>query len=57
MRNLSLTMVRFKEIIRDRKDQTFTLVERFEALSRNNAVKLLLAKGTPQEKYKTVRVS
>ena len=55
--NLTLTMVRFKEIIRDRKDQTFTLVERFEALSRNNAVKLLLAKGTPQEKYKTVRVS
>lgn len=57
MRNLSLTMVRFKEIIRDRKDQTFTLVTRFEALSRNNAVKLLLAKDTPQEKYKTVRVS
>ena len=54
---MSLTMVRFKEIIRDRKDQTFTLVERFESLGRNNAVKLLLAKGTPQGKYKTVRVA
>ena len=54
---MSLTMVRFKEIIRDRKAQTFTLVTRFEALSRNNAIKLMLAKGTPQGKYKTVRVS
>ena len=56
MKHLSLTMVRFKEIVHDRKAKTWALVTRFEALGRNNAMKLMLAKGTPHGKYQTVRV-
>lgn len=54
MRKLSLTMVRFKEIVQVAGIKVE--VQKFESLGRNSAVKLMLAKGTPQGKYQTVRV-
>jgi hypothetical protein len=54
--NIRCTLVRFKELVFDPKTGKKILVERREALGKNNAMKLILANGTPQAKYKTEKV-
>jgi hypothetical protein len=53
---LKCTLVRFKELVTDKDTGKKVLVERREALGKNNAMKLMLANGTPQAKYKTEKV-
>lgn len=50
--SITCTLARFKELVTDPKTGKKTLVERREALGKNNAMKLMLS----NEKYKTERV-